>query len=58
MKKIIELLTAAEAEAKKIADEHPTNASAQVLRARVRSALDITEHVKLDKMPSAAPAQN
>lgn len=48
MKKIIELLTQAEAEAKKVADENPNSSTAQVLRARILSALEITEHVKLD----------
>lgn len=56
MKKLIELLMAAEAEAKRIADEHPQNATAQVLRARTRSALELTEHVKLAEKP-ALPAK-
>jgi hypothetical protein len=51
MKKIIELLSAAEAEAKKLADENPNSATAQVLRARVLSALEITPHVMLDPKP-------
>lgn len=51
MKKLLELLTAAEAEAKRLADENPASATAQVLRARVLSALEITEHVKLETKP-------
>lgn len=54
MKPIIELLTKAEAEAKKLADENPGSATAQVLRARILSALEITEHVKLDPKPETA----
>lgn len=55
MKKLIELLTAAEAEAKQIADAHPKNDIAQCVRARVRSALELTEHVKI-AAPSPAPS--
>lgn len=43
MKKLIELLTQADAEAKRLADENPANAMAQILRARTRSALDFAE---------------
>jgi hypothetical protein len=51
MKKIIELLTAAEAEAKTLADQNPNSSTAQVLRARILSALEITPHVVLDPKP-------
>jgi hypothetical protein len=43
MKKLLELLTAAEAEAKRLADVDNSNSAAQVLRARVRSALEFAE---------------
>lgn len=38
MKKIIELLTQAEAEAKRLADLNPQHSGAQVLRAKILSA--------------------
>ena len=40
MKKIIQLLTEAEAEAKRLADLHPNHSGAQVLRAKTLSALE------------------
>lgn len=43
MKKLIELLAAAEAVAKALADSAPQNAAFQVLRARTRSALEFAE---------------
>lgn len=40
MKKILELLEPAEKEAKRLADLNPTHSGAQVLRARILSALE------------------
>lgn len=56
MEKITKLLTEAEAEAKRIADANVQSPTAQILRARVRSALEFCEHVQLDA--PAAPAKN
>lgn len=43
MKKLIKLLTEAEAEAKRLADLNPNHSGAQAVRARVRAANDLAE---------------
>lgn len=50
MKKLLELLTQAEAEAKRLADADNSNNNAQILRAKVRSALEFAES------PACSPA--
>lgn len=42
MKKLLKLLTEAEAEAKRLADLNPAHAGAQALRGKVASALEFT----------------
>jgi len=56
MKKLIELLTAAEAEAKRLADATPGNSAAQILRARVRSALEFAESPACSPVAVVTPA--
>lgn len=60
MKKLVELLIAAEAEAKQLADANPKHGAAQALRARTRSALDLAQSPALADLataPAASPAK-
>ena len=43
MKKLLELLTATEAEAKRLADANPKHSAVQSLRARAKDALDLAQ---------------
>ena len=54
MKKLIELLNQAELEAKRLADAPNATSQLQILRARVRSALDFAESPACS--PAAAPS--
>lgn len=56
MKKLSELLTQAEAEAKRLADEQPKNSALQVLRARTRSALEFAESPACASAPAEVTA--
>lgn len=56
--KLKDLLTEAEAEAKRLADLHPENSTAQALRARVTSALELTSSPSLLSLDEPAAAGN